>query len=55
MEEDSEIIIMDIGSGTLKAGFARNDQPKCYIPMIVGKPKAPGIMVGMDQKDAYFG
>jgi len=23
--------------------------------MIVGKPRAPGIMVGMDQKDAYFG
>ena len=23
--------------------------------MIVGEPKAPGIMVGMDQKDHYFG
>jgi len=23
--------------------------------MIVGKPKAPGIMVGMDQKEFYFG
>jgi actin len=55
MDEDAEIIIMDIGSGHLKAGFARNDQPKSYVPMIVGKPKAPGIMVGMDQKDAYFG
>lgn len=55
MEEEPEPIIMDIGSGTLKAGFAKNDQPKVYVPMIVGKPKAPGIMVGMDQKDAYFG
>jgi actin-related protein len=55
MEEDAEIIIMDIGSGHLKAGFARNDQPKCYVPMIVGEPKAPGIMVGMDQKPFYFG
>jgi len=25
LEEDSEPIIMDIGSGTLKAGFANDD------------------------------
>jgi actin-related protein len=55
MEEDAEIIIMDIGSGAIKAGFARNDQPKCYIPMIVGKPIDDVQMVGMDQKDFYFG
>lgn len=55
MDEDSEPIIMDIGSGHLKAGFANDDAPKCYVPMIIGKPKAPGIMVGTDQKDAYFG
>jgi actin len=55
MDEDAEPIIMDIGSGHLKAGFANDDQPKCYIPMIVGKPKSPDIMVGMDQKDAYYG
>ena len=55
MDEDSEPIIMDIGSGHLKAGFANDDAPKSYVPMIVGKPKAPGIMVGTDQKDAYFG
>jgi actin-related protein len=48
MDEDAEIIIMDIGSGHLKAGFASSDQPKYNVPMIVGKPKAPGIMVGMD-------
>lgn len=55
MDDDNEPIIMDIGSGHLKAGFASDDAPKCFVPMIVGKPKAPGIMVGMDQKDAYFG
>lgn len=55
LDEDAEPIIMDIGSGHLKAGFANDDQPKCYIPMIVGKPKSPDIMVGMDQKDAYYG
>jgi actin-related protein len=23
--------------------------------MIIGKPKAPGLLVGMDQKDCYVG
>lgn len=55
MEEDSEPIIIDIGSGTLKAGFASDDAPKCIVPMIIGRPKAPGILVGMDQKDSYVG
>ena len=55
MDEDNEPIIMDIGTQYLKVGFANDDTPKHYIPMLVGIPKAPGIMVGMDQKDAYFG
>ena len=55
MEEDSESIIIDIGSGTLKAGFASDDAPKCILPMIIGKPRSPGILVGMDQKDCYVG
>jgi actin len=55
MDEESEPIIIDIGSGTLKAGFASDDAPKCIVPMIIGKPKAPGILVGMDQKDSYVG
>ena len=55
MEEESEPIIIDIGSGTLKAGFASDDAPKCIIPMIIGKPKSPGILVGMDQKEYYVG
>ena len=48
MEEESEPIVIDIGSGTLKAGFASDDAPKCIIPMIIGKAKDPGILVGMD-------
>ena len=55
MDDEPETIIMDIGSGAIKAGFAKNDQPKCYVPMIVGKPKEDVVMVGMDQKDFYFG
>jgi actin-related protein len=46
---------MDIGSASLKAGFAGDDAPKCYVPMIVGQPKDPAAMVGMEFKDYYFG
>jgi actin-related protein len=29
-------------------------RPRC-LRAVVGRPKHPGIMVGMDQKDAYVG
>merc|ERR1712080_457381 len=45
----------DNGSGMCKAGFACDDAPRAVFPSIVGRPKMPGIMVGMDQKDSYVG
>ena len=41
--------------GQCKAGFSGDDAPRCVFSSIVGRPKHPGIMVGMDQKDAYVG
>jgi actin beta/gamma 1 len=38
-----------------KAGFSGDDAPRAVFPSIVGRPKMPGIMVGMDQKDSYVG
>merc|ERR1712225_209378 len=32
-----------------------DDAPRSVFPSIVGRPKHPGIMVGMDQKDSYVG
>ena len=55
MEEEAVPIIMDIGSGHFKVGFAEDDAPKYYVPMIAGTPKSPHIMAGMDQIEAYFG
>ncbi|CAE8734509.1 unnamed protein product [Polarella glacialis] len=43
------------GIGMCKAGFAGDDAPRAVFPSIVGRPKMPGIMVGMDQKDSYIG
>jgi len=55
MSDDVQALVVDNGSGMCKAGFAGDDAPRAVFPSIVGRPKHPGIMVGMDQKDAYVG
>jgi actin len=56
MVEENEPLVIDVGTGALKAGFASDDAPKYNIPMVVGIPdKTKGLLVGMDQKDAYIG
>jgi actin, other eukaryote len=55
MDEDHEPLIIDIGTGALKAGFASEHAPKHLIPMVIGEPKSAGILVGMDQKPFYIG
>ena len=55
MDDDNEPIVIDNGSGLLKAGFADDDAPKHVFPTIIGTPREPGILVGMDQKDCYIG
>mmetsp|Transcript_71185 Transcript_71185/g.189284 ORF Transcript_71185/g.189284 Transcript_71185/m.189284 type:complete len:377 (-) Transcript_71185:5-1135(-) len=54
-EDEVAALVVDNGSGMCKAGFAGDDAPRCVFPSIVGRPKMPGIMVGMDQKDSYIG
>lgn len=48
-------VIFDNGSGSFKAGLGDDDAPRVVFPTIVGKPKNPSLMVGMDQKDSYVG
>ena len=55
VDQEEEIIIIDIGSGSIKIGFASSDQPKTYVPTIIGEPKDDTQMVGMDQKPFYYG
>jgi len=54
-DEEVAALVVDNGSGMCKAGFAGDDAPRAVFPSIVGRPKMPGIMVGMDQKDSYVG
>src|ERR1700686_4384616 len=52
---DANAIVIDNGTGTMKAGLAGDDAPRSIFSTVVGKPKMPGILVGLDQKDVYIG
>ncbi len=48
-------IIVDIGSGVTKAGFSGEDGPRSVFDSVIGIPKMPGLLVGMEQKERYVG
>jgi len=54
-DEEAAAMVIDNGSGMVKAGFAGDDAPRAVFPSVVGRPKYPGVMVGMGSKDAYVG
>ena len=55
MGDEYMAVVIDNGSGMVKAGFAGDDAPRSVFSSVVGKPKVPGIMIGLDQKEAYVG
>jgi len=56
MADDETVpLVLDNGSGLVKAGFSGDDAPRAVFPSLVGRPRHAGIMVGMGQKDAYVG
>ncbi|SPQ93181.1 actin [Plasmodiophora brassicae] len=55
MSDEVQALVVDNGSGMVKAGFAGDDAPRAVFPSIVGRPRHVGIMVGATQKDAYVG
>ena len=55
MDEEVTAVVIDNGTGMIKAGFAGDDAPRAVFPTVVGRPKMPGIMVGLDQKEVYVG
>jgi len=55
MEDEVAGLVVDNGSGMVKAGFAGDDAPRAVFPSIVGRPRHQGVMVGMGQKDSYVG
>ena len=53
-DDEAAPLVVDSGSGRCKAGFAVDDAPCAVSPSIGDRPKMPGIMVGMNQKDGYL-
>merc|ERR1711991_729911 len=54
-DNETTALVVDNGSGMVKAGFAGDDAPRAVFPSIVGRPRHQGVMVGMGQKDPYVG
>ncbi|WFD20125.1 centractin- actin- protein of the dynactin complex [Malassezia caprae] len=48
-------VVIDNGSGTIKAGFAGQDTPKCFFPTSVGRPKHTRAMAGAVEGDQFIG
>ncbi|KAG9297367.1 hypothetical protein G9A89_009451 [Geosiphon pyriformis] len=48
-------VVIDNGSGVIKAGFAGDDLPKCFFPSYVGRPKHVRIMAGAVEGDVFIG
>ena len=38
-----EAVVLDIGSGYIKAGIAGDDAPRSYFPNVIGIPKYPKV------------
>ena len=55
MEDEIQALVVDNGSGMVKAGFAGDDAPRAVFPSLDGRPRHKGVMVGMGQKDSYVG
>ena len=48
-------IVIDNGSGTIRAGYAGEDLPKCYFPSYVGRPKHTRVLAGGLEGDTFIG
>jgi centractin len=48
-------IVIDNGSGTIKAGFAGAEMPRLIFPAYVGKPKHMKVMAGGAEGDIFCG
>ncbi|KAJ1927463.1 centractin- actin- protein of the dynactin complex, partial [Linderina macrospora] len=48
-------VVIDNGSGVIKAGFAGDDQPKSFFSASVGRPKHLRMMAGAVEGDYFIG
>lgn len=48
-------VVIDNGSGLIKAGFGGEDKPKCYEYSLIGKPKYSKVMAGRLDSERFVG
>ncbi|MFG2334285.1 hypothetical protein ACGFMM_32440 [Streptomyces sp. NPDC048604] len=48
-------VVIDLGSGWMKAGPAEKDEPTVVEAAVVGRPRSGGVMVGMTGRDRWAG
>jgi actin-related protein len=54
-DAENQIVIIDNGSGMMKAGFAGEEAPSAVFPAIVGRPKNASAMQGINSKSLFIG
>ena len=52
---DAPAVVIDNGSGMVKAGLAGEEQPRAVFPAVVGRPKYTQTMEGTPGKSEYIG
>lgn len=55
MEEERRAIVIDVGSGFTKAGWAGEEQPAHVFLSIIGRPRYPPALLGPRYKEFYVG
>ena len=55
VSDDAPIVVLDNGSGMMKAGVAGEEAPSAVFPSVVGRPKNASVMQGVNQKTEYIG
>ena len=55
VESENQIVVIDNGSGMMKAGLAGEEGPSAVFCAMVGRPKMQSAMMGVSQKEAYIG
>ena len=53
--DSNQPVVIDNGSGTIKAGFAGDEQPKSLFPAYIGRTKHVRVMAGAVEGDTFVG
>ncbi|XP_070580857.1 actin-1-like [Ptychodera flava] len=54
-DDEREAVVLDNGSGRIKAGLAGDDSPRAVFPSIIGTPRNQATKLQMEMRDSYIG